>query len=232
MISEPELVGSDDPGVRAEVPEAVTDDAAPEPRGARPWLWAAGGAAAASVVWAAGLYVHEASDPDTGDYRVSRDLCRDAELTAVGRVLGARQTPDSTFRDHPARSLATCSLGFAKAVEGGAERPSGVLIRYTLHRKTDPAPEFEASVETEMTMGLTPQDSLERVGGLGERAYAGKDGRDEFPSLHVLDGQAVLVLTLYPGVSGPEGSQRAVSLAGIEPHMIKDMRRLMSKLQD
>ncbi|MGW6461933.1 hypothetical protein ACWF94_39395, partial [Streptomyces sp. NPDC055078] len=245
MISEPELVGEEEPPGRSQFPggaipgqrdpDVVLDvvlspDAEPRPRPPlRAWLWALGGAVTASAVWAGGLYAHSGQDPDVGDYRVSRNLCLDAGMKAVSTVLGPVGTREPLTREHPTRDFATCSLTFENPDQQQRVEfmPAGVFIEYTLHRRTDPGPEFDAAASADSLLGRDPV-TLERVEGLGERAYLLKGGDGLPPSLYVLDGQAVLSMSLSEGgPMGPDSEGTPPDISGIRPFMIDDMGALM-----
>lgn len=74
MISEPEMVG--DVSAWPEAETATSEDRPVAPHSHRPWLWAVGGAVAASVVWAGGLSAYGVQDVvDTRGYRVGEGLC-------------------------------------------------------------------------------------------------------------------------------------------------------------
>ncbi|MFF3453365.1 hypothetical protein ACFYXH_03365 [Streptomyces sp. NPDC002730] len=250
MISEPELVGEDEPFGEAELAGPRTGEAdaagtetvaagdgvsARRPRPA--WVWAVGGVLAASAVWAGGLYVYERQDPDVGGYRASRDLCSETGLKALSTVLGKVQSRMPSAREHTTLDLASCWATVESTTtspkDGGLEdSPPSVYFTYTLHKRTDPGPEFKAATAAQMLFGDT-EVTMEQVDGIGERAYfVLEDGSDEAPTLHVLDGQAVLTLSVSPGgPNGPGGKTAPADLSGIRPFMIEDMRTLMAKLQ-
>ena len=248
MISEPELVGEDEPFGVAEIPGPRAElNADPETVGAddvsrvrRPplksWLWALGGAVAASAVWAGGLYAYERPDPDVGAYRTSRNLCVETELKALSTALGKTETPTPTGREHEGLDVASCwiTLRDSTRKQSAESMPASAFLTYTLHKKTDPGPEFEASVGSQTTalFGGETQVKLERVQELGERAFFAQSEGDDSPVLHVLDGQAVLTLGVLAGSSpGSDGQEAPTDLSGIKPFMIEDMRTLMAKLQ-
>ncbi|MEU4497210.1 hypothetical protein AB0F96_28130 [Streptomyces sp. NPDC023998] len=249
MISEPELVGEDEPfggaeipGPRAELnaePETVgTDDVSRvRRRPLKSWLWALGGAVAASAVWAGGLYAYERPDPDVGAYRTSRNLCVETELKALSTALGKTETPTPTGREHEGMDVAFCWITLRDSTQkqqSYESMPTSAFLTYTLHKKTDPGPEFEASVVSPTTalFGGENQVKLERVQELGERAFFAQAEGDDSPVLHVLDGQAVLTLGVLAGSTpGSDGQEAPTDLSGIKPFMIEDMRTLMAKLQ-
>jgi hypothetical protein len=253
VISEPELVGEGKPFSDAEIPgprgvaaetiegaETVADGDAVRPRRARPaWVWALGSALVASAVWAGGLglYAYETREPDLGGYRTSSDLCRATGLKALSGALGEVQSREPTMRKHEALDMASCwaTLGPSTPVaegEGYEDMPPSVYFTYTLHKKTDPGPEFDALVDARWLFGDI-KIKKERVEGLGDRAYFVQDEDVvDSPSLHVLDGQAVLTLDAEPGGSGEVTSDDPPDdLSGIKSAMIEDMRVLMAELK-
>lgn len=249
MISEPELAGEDEPfgvaeipGPRVELnagPETVgTDDASRRRR--RPLkagLWVLSGAVAASAVWAGGLYAYERPDPDVGAYRTSRNLCVETDLKALSTALGTVETPTPSGREHAGMDVASCWITLRDSTQKQSyeSMPASAFLTYTLHKKTDPGPEFEASVGSQTTalFGQETAVKLERVQGLGERAFFVKAEGDDSPVLHVLDGQAVLTLGVMAGSSaGSDGQGAPTDLSGIKPFMIEDIRALMTKLQN
>jgi hypothetical protein len=206
----------------------------PEPdgerRARRPWLWALGGALVASALWAGGLYAYQAAGPDLGGYRPSDDLCGEAELAALGAALGERgdSEADPDQHDvHEALDQTRCSVTF-----GTVEPSFAVDVAYQLHKKTDPGPEFEP---------LTTADSWEDwewkpVTGVGERAFFAQDDAG-YASLTVLDGQAVLSLTVSMQMEyGPEEEDVPTepddsAMDGVKDLMVKDVKALMAELR-
>ncbi|MCM2389160.1 hypothetical protein [Streptomyces albipurpureus] len=237
MISEPELFDGDQPftDTRA-IPEQRSETLTPrEPRpsggaGSRPWLWAIGGAVAASAIWAGGLYVYDAPkpEPDAGDWRVSRNLCVDAQLKALTMELGAATSPSPHTRVHQDQHRAGCFLSFPG---GGAESrfPATATVGYTLHKRIDPGPEFEAGLMPQLGPD-EPSTSLQRVEGLGEKAFFQLRTGVE-PTFHVLDGQAVLSLTVSLDGYSEEGGAVPTNIAGIKASMVADLKALMARLQ-
>ncbi|MFC7978671.1 hypothetical protein [Streptomyces cinereoruber] len=220
MISEPELVG----GTGFEPPEVLTETRPPRPpRARRPWLWALGGAVAASAVWGGGLYAYERgkpTGPDLQGYRHVEDLCGAARLEALAGVLGERRedrTPPVV--NEPAISETGCEVGF-----GPPEAEQTVSITYTLHKVTDPGPEFEARTQQS---GL-----LVKVDGIGEQAFF-DDMEAEGGRLRVLDGPAEFQVDIYRQSYDMNGEEIASSLdlSGIEVPMTQDLLALMAELK-
>lgn len=231
MISEPELVGEDGPiPAPPHGPEPAVEPGPERERPARrPWWWALGGALVASALWAGGLYAYQAMGPDLGGYRTSEDLCGKAKLEALGTAFGERQDsePDPEHHDvHEALDQTRCSVSF-----GTGEPAFAVDIAYQLHKKTDPGPEFEPAA----TADSWEDWEWKPVTGVGESAFFAQDDAG-YASLTVLDGQAVLSLTVSMQMEmGPEevvpSEPDHSAMDGVKDHMIKDMKALMAELR-
>ncbi|MGY3338529.1 hypothetical protein ACVW0K_004628 [Streptomyces filamentosus] len=224
MISEPELEG----GLPFETSETLTEERPPRPpRDRRPWFWALGGALAASVLWGAGLYAYgggqrQPEGVDLRGYEAVGELCGRASLKGLEGVLGERSSEGSgPSLDEPALAQSSCTVNF-----GPGEREQSVNITYTLHRQTDPQPEFEALAKY--------QDMMEPVGGVGEQAFFGDLG-EEGGSLRVLDGPAVLELQVYRtylgGMNGEVVERGAPDLSGIDVPLTQDALALLAELR-
>ncbi|MFF9848900.1 hypothetical protein [Streptomyces litmocidini] len=223
MISEPELVG----GVGFDAPEVLTEARPPRPpRARRPWLWALGGAVLASAVWGGGLYAYgqkEEPGPDLGGYASEVKLCEVAQLKALGGILGKRsQDGDGLGMDDPAVYEASCSPTF-----GDPDAGYSASLTYTLHKVTDPGPEFAARAKY--------YDLTTPIGGLGEAAFFDDRG-GEGGELRVLDGQVEMALSVSRQYStdengNPLGDPEPVDLSGIDVPMTQDMLALMAALK-
>ncbi|MEU3602171.1 hypothetical protein ABZ714_26155 [Streptomyces sp. NPDC006798] len=266
MITEPELVGGDEPerprawhagpgervpdGDPAEHPPAEDVTHGGEGGGSRwrapgkGWQWALGGALLASVLWAGGLYAYSATtdgDPDTGPYRAVDDLCQVATLPKLTEVLGEKAPTrfDEEYR-HPARDQSVCNM---ELVLKPGEVPAGlttgnpaqddlalttnVMIVYTLHKKTDPGPEFDAAVAAEAKQMTREPERLE---GLGERAYL-IDDDGMYTTLHILDGQAVIELTSDTYRTEKENGNGVAQPVKRRGPLIEDARTLLKELR-
>ncbi|WP_406061740.1 hypothetical protein OG462_27965 [Streptomyces sp. NBC_01077] len=220
MISEPEF----DDGTPFETAEVLTEEQAPRPRRpGRPWLWALGGAVLASAVWGGGLYAYgrgEETGPDMRGYKPVEDLCKAAELKGLAAALGKRgQDGAGAFLNEPAISESSCFAAFG-AVESG----ENVQVAYTLHKVTDPGPEFAARAQH---LGI-----LQKLDGIGEQAFFDDRG-EEGGTLRVLDGQAEIEMQLYRQSHEVDGklivSER--DLSGIEVPMTQDALALLAALR-
>ncbi|MCA1219976.1 hypothetical protein [Streptomyces sp. 8L] len=273
MISEPELEGEDWPerpsgrpgpavpgqrdgglGAPGESGPVVVGDGMPAPAPRRAALrWGLGGALVASLLWCAGLTLYHSRSPDLGGYGAERDLCLDAPLTALSKVLGPAGTPEAASDETEAVDSAQCRTDLGRAPRGSpfhtlVATPVGphggvrtlVNLSYVLHRSTDPAPEFDA-----LPQPKSPGWALHtvRVPGLGDRAYLITDSVGDMPpTLRVLDGRAEFTLTLrvYSSYDGNRADPSEVRAAYVStrlvatvlaPAMKDDMRALMKTVK-
>ncbi|WP_411073687.1 hypothetical protein [Streptomyces sp. cmx-4-7] len=227
MISEPELVG----GADFERSEVLTEAPPPRrprpPRARRPWLWALGGAVAASAVWGGGLSAYDrgkpAAGPDLGGYKEVDDLCEKAKLKALAGALGKQAgNGEAPVMDEPALHRRSCAVTF-----GPVETGHQGSVSYTLHKVTDPGPEFGASGKYD--------DLATPVEGVGEKALFDDRG-GEGGELRVLDGQVEIELRLYRQYVTDENGDviqetEPADLSGIDVLMTQDVLALMAELK-
>ncbi|MER7945941.1 hypothetical protein ABTY59_00950 [Streptomyces sp. NPDC096079] len=223
MISEPELVG----GEGFDAPEVLTEVPPPRPpRARRPWLWALGGAVLASAVWGGGLYAYgqkKEPGPALGGYTAEVDLCGVAKLKALGGILGKRsQDGVGPEMNEPAVYETSCSMAF-----GDPDAGYSATLTYSLHKVTDPEPEFAARAKY--------ADLTTPIGGLGEQAWFTDSGGDG-GELRILDGHAEIELSIYRQYStdangNPLGEGKWLDLSGIDVPMTQDMLALMAVLK-
>lgn len=250
MISEPEMVpdghfgAAELPQQRPSPDDVLADGDAPAaPRPSRPaWLWALGGAVVASAVWAAGLYAYGYGDPDLGGYRASEDLCADAELEGLTAVVGKRTDNGigGMGSEHESLHESWCYTDLrppghvVETDEDGNELASfpHVSLSYTLHRKTDPGPEFEGWVIARSDTGGEDEETvpLRRIDGLGERAFITEEPVGGSSTLHILDGQAVFTMSVSSDWD-PESGEPLTDVSELQPVMVQDMRALMAELK-
>ncbi|MBT2365100.1 hypothetical protein J7E88_07145 [Streptomyces sp. ISL-10] len=250
MISEPELVGEEQPfgapetagrGImRAEVPSDSGAGDHPSPkRRYRAWPWAIGGALVASALWAGGLYAYAQQEVDLGGYRASEDLCADAELKGLAKGVGKREGPgDAWRRDHGSVHRATCFVSLKpidyepETDEEGNEVWSlpGVEITYTLHKKTDPGPEFEGMVRARPTEVFASEAVITSVDGVGEQAFVIVEEDLSRITVEALNGQAVVgITTSVEWDEGGDGPAR--DLKELEPLLMEDVTALLAALR-
>ncbi|MGW7361558.1 hypothetical protein ACWGI0_34330 [Streptomyces sp. NPDC054802] len=248
MISEPEMVpdghfgAAELPQQRPSPDDVVADGDGPAaPRPSRPaWLWALGGAVVASAVWAAGLYAYGYGGPDLGGYRASKDLCADAEFKGLTATVGERMDEGSGGwgSEHESLHEAWCYTDLrppghvVETDEDGNELTSfpHVSLSYTLHKKTDPGPEFEGWVAARIDTGDDEAVPLRRIDGLGERALITDEEVGGSTTLHVLDGQAVFTMSVNSDWD-PESGEPLTDVSELQPVMVQDMRALMAELK-
>ncbi|MEV8330408.1 hypothetical protein [Streptomyces niveus] len=245
----PGIAGAGTPGPEHE-PETMGADNRPLIRGVplrqRPWVWGLTGVLVTSAVWAGGLWAYNRGGPDLQGYRVSRNLCLDADLQALSAAIGVKRDPFAATGEDKALDQAVCTVNLAPKLPPGAKKHQGPTVRayaeitYTLHKKTDPGPQFDASLvhPAEQGSGVT----LKLVPGVGERAYLVTRSGEEDPALEVLDGQAVLSLSVGQVVDYDDtdpldpsfdvDQQEVLHLGGLEPAMAEDMLALMKRLKE
>ncbi|MEV6395185.1 hypothetical protein AB0M39_10475 [Streptomyces sp. NPDC051907] len=206
----------------------------------KPWVWGLGGALLASSLWAGGLYVDHRLGPDLRGYKTTGNLCEETGLKALTKQLGEMDAPDHGEQPHKNQSRAYCWATFKspgadeKNEEEFDDPTSSVYVFYRLHRKVDPGPEFEASITPESRFSSENQPPMEKVEGLGDRAYFVVDEVTSAgpPSLHVLDGQAVLSIALSIPDSTETVGDSATTRQAYRDEMIADMKELMAKLKE
>lgn len=247
MISEPEMV--DEFGVVG-AGEVVGDfDRSPVagPRPRRPWLWALGGAVLASALWAGALYVHPvgAPEPDLHGYRLDGDTCPAVRLKAIGAAIASREdTPriEPELLNDPALDRAKCYISLRspaakKPIRSRWHTEYSVGVTVTLHKRTDPAVEFEAMRAT-TDSGTDVDAKVEKVPNLGDSAYLLTQD-DGIAELRVREGGAVLSLSLasytqFDSEDGEAPPDEAPDVSDLSPYqsaMISDMRDLMKGLK-
>ncbi|MEV4972612.1 hypothetical protein [Streptomyces scopuliridis] len=256
MISEPELEGEGGGQDRMQPPPApgvpgppggsgtVVGDGLPAlpPHRVR-WLWALGGAVVASAVWAGGLYAYDRTGPDLRGYRISEDLCQDADLSALSEILGAQRESRHAVEEQRAIDRSFCDVTMMPGRPGEAKDDalptsySSVTVNYSLHKETDPAPEFEATL-TPLALSQVIERKTKRIPELGERAYLMTDSGGDTSELKVLDGRAVFSIGIMSQsvIQGPPGDGQPadpepIDPADLEPAMVEDMKALMAAVK-
>ncbi|MGW2591150.1 hypothetical protein ACWCXC_12870 [Streptomyces sp. NPDC001515] len=259
MISEPEMAGEDGTFGAPAPPDVLDLGEQPPPPVRerrtwapwRRWLWALGGAVAASAVWGAVLVAYQPGDraPELHGYRLDKDPCPGIRLKAIGAAVAPREPGGSmspSMLRHPVLDRVHCYISLREK-DGRTDRDGadhyGVGVEIALHKKTDPREEFEAQ-RNATGLGVEPGTEVEIVPDLGEKAYllTLPDGDTE---LRVLDGGAVLTLRLssffvYAGDTAEasvavddDGDDEAAepSLTAYQSALISDMRDLMTSLK-
>ncbi|MEU6311189.1 hypothetical protein [Streptomyces sp. NPDC047014] len=223
MIGEPELDGEWGPAGPAEVVRNEPE----RPRGAArpPWVWVLATALAVSALWALGLYAFgERLAAPPVPYRTTRNLCQDFRAEELGKIAGDlhRHRPENQESSHRAVDGALCRLRSGESVSTLV-----VQAQADLHRRTDPAAEFDVPL---LGQGLaTGAEQAEPVTGLGERALFLSIGEGEQAVLKVLDGGAVFTVQAF-GFRNADGVPSA-DPAALRAALIEDTRRLMAELR-
>jgi hypothetical protein len=271
MITEPELTGDDDAG-DDEVPDVVADlrgDAeradgaggrlaslvglgSPGGLGGRTrWMWAVGGAVAASAVWAAlltsGLGPNQHHKPDLHGYRITNSPCQGGTFDAVSKAVkgehGSASTADIVHG--AAVDRAKCSFVTTAQPRAGWTTAYIVSLAVELHKLTDPRAEFEDARALDAA-SLDIADDTSVVPGVGDRAYT-LAFDDQSQDLKVLYGGAVLTLDLtantywtgsgpgpIPGdlVSDTAHAPSTPDLQTFTPALVTTARSVMAALRD
>ncbi|WP_244329643.1 hypothetical protein [Streptomyces platensis] len=155
-------------------------------RGMSGWLWAIGGAVAASAVWgsllfATGGFSSEPS-PDLAGYGYTSDLCADTSMTPFENAdLKAKASTGTASKDaNPQHSGAQqasldimwCNTSLEKKNASSSDYSSIWLSNTaTLHKKTDPGPEFADSYRSYEKQDASTGYRVEAVPGLGDEAF-------------------------------------------------------------
>jgi hypothetical protein len=257
VIGEPEMVGES-----GGPPDDVLgdSDASSRPNGGwsgRRWVWAAGGAAVASAMWAAVLHGTGGGAPDLHGYHVGGNPCVGGTLGALEKAMGGRSfaVSEATVSQGTALEKVSCLVSGTAPAGGGWVTDYTVSVDVELHRTTDPRAEFENARGNRVSrVPGSPQDGstllvvsdsgdpagtdVHPVTGVGDEAYF-VESRGGGQRLVVLHGGAVLTLAVrdasrWNGPTGdpadPAGARDAPDLARLQPAMTVAMRRLMAAL--
>lgn len=242
MISEPELDGEWESARPAEVAEPSPS---PERGPGRPWRWVAATAAATCALWAVGLYAFgdRLAQPDM-HYRASDNLCEQFAADALRPVLSdlSRSMDPHSESRHPALDRASCNRTDSSPLESDNYM---LWAEVELHKKTDPAAEFEAGGRSDWMFDRGDGAvSWEPVRGLGDRALISARGAGSDVHLKVRDGGAVFSLRLIwiggsardvdtpqDGEDGGPKTDARPDRKALDAAMVKDMRALMAALR-
>lgn len=247
MISVPELEGEFGAPGAHDVVSDRDQRAAGRQRSGRPWVWALGGMATASVFWAAAVFVNGLGHPkpDTRGYRLTDGSCPSVRLVSLEVAIAPRSSDgltNSRLLRHHTLDQIQCFIPLRDQPADGASG-SGWSMNYTvgvsvaLHKETDPGTEFEASRRV-TDLGVVPEANVRSVPDVGDRAYL--ITRDTSNTeLRVLDGGAVLSLKLsaipsYQDDGSGVGTNDELDSPDVSKYdraMINDMRDLMMDLK-
>jgi hypothetical protein len=250
VISEPEMVDEFGAAGTGEVVGDFGRKPGREPRSPRPWWWALGGAVLASAVWAGALYLHpvDGRKPEMHGYRLDEDPCPTVRLKALGAAISPKEPisgDEPELLNDPALDRVRCFLSLRTMSWKGAKKSAksrwhtgySVGITVSLHKRTDPAAEFEAT--RGVTESVTGDEvKVEKVPNLGDSAYllTQDSGNAE---LRVMEGGAVFALSLdayttYDGDGSEPPSDDGPDISDLSPYqsaMISDMRDLMAGIR-
>jgi hypothetical protein len=179
-------------------------------QGASGWLWATGGAVAASAMWASVMFATggfgaSEPDPDLAGYSYSTDLCADTSMSPfqdadfrTKQPTGSdskNANPQHSGSRQPSLDSMWCNIALERKDTSSSDYSSTFVYNTaTLHKKTDPGPEFADgyhAYEKQETSGDYSYQ-VEPVSGLGDEAYlvTKSTGRDSgsYVILGVRDG--------------------------------------------
>ncbi|WP_327304833.1 hypothetical protein OG730_15685 [Streptomyces sp. NBC_01298] len=212
MITEPEFDGGSSgiPGPeRPGGPEGPEGHeyygGAPAPA-RRPWRWALGGALTASLLWAGAWWAAAPQDDRPPlRYGLPASLCDSAKLPTLARLAEVIQwNPTPKLFEHPGVDQAYCQLSIPREPsESGSRLEYQIQTSMSLHKRTDPAPEFGANPAPAGWSGLSSAEPRS-VPGLGERALIWETEYEQSWRLAVLDGGAVFTMDVTVWSYGPD----------------------------
>ncbi|MEU8682606.1 hypothetical protein [Streptomyces sp. NPDC048611] len=178
-------------------------------RGTSGWLWAIGGAVAASALWGSVLFAtggfSAEPSPDLAGYGYTSDLCARTSMTPFENAgfqtkEGTGTTSKNSNPQHSGAqqtSLDTmwCNASLEKKGASGPDYASTWLYNTaTLHKKSDPAPEFADNYRSYEKQDASVGYRVEAVSGLGDEAFLvtrksdGSTGSGSYVLLGVRDG--------------------------------------------
>ncbi|GES29477.1 hypothetical protein AB0G60_07250 [Streptomyces angustmyceticus] len=155
-------------------------------RGVSGWLWALGGVVAASAIWGSVLFAtggfSSEPSPDLAGYAYTGDLCADTSLTPFENAhFRTKANTGTTSKDanpqHSGAQLAsldtmTCNVSFDQdGTSSSGYSSTWLYSTATLHRKTDPTPEFADTYRSYEKQDTSVAYRVETVPGLGDEAY-------------------------------------------------------------
>ncbi len=215
-----------------------TSPGAPAPSGlaGKGWLWGLGGIVVASAVWGGAVLAFGGfgggsgssgvapGEPDLRGYAYSDDFCDavdTAPFTEAGYTVsakdssGKRSYPDFEGTEHPARDTMFCAQRFLpEGVDEDDYQDASMYSSVTIHKKSDPSPEFTAGFDTwRMTNPETSGEGRkEEISGLGDEAWVSIEPStpgDTSPTvtLRVRDGWVIGYFTWSQYVSTSSSSR-------------------------
>lgn len=259
MISEPEM--SDGPG--SDLPSDLLSSSGDPGAGTmavrkpRPWLWAVGGIAVTSAVWATVMHGTGGTTPDLHGYHLGGNPCSGDALNPLKNAVGKRDfaASNATVSKGPALDKLSCVLTTTSSAGNGWATTYTISVSIELHKKTDPRAEFEDTRHAQVSSlpgaetggspliavtdsGFTSAADVHPVTGVGDEGYLLTPSAPG-QTLEVLHGGAVLSLQITgytqwisTSESGadPGNSPKEPDLTHLRPAMTTAMRHLMTSL--
>ncbi|MFJ9414122.1 hypothetical protein ACIRPT_08140 [Streptomyces sp. NPDC101227] len=227
-------------------------------RGVSGWIWAIGGAVAASAIWASMMFATGAfsgPSPDLAGYSYTDDLCaatsmtpfKNADFTIAANKASAASDTDTANPQHSgsrqdAVDTMWCNTSLkAKSASSSGYSSTWLYNTATLHKKTDPGPEFAAGYRAYEKQASSIDYRVERVTGIGDEAYLvtqkKKDGSTDasYMLLGVRDGWLTYQSTwsnyASSGASGtqPTGDEVATMLKTSAKETLQRLRDAESR---
>ena len=198
-------------------------------RGASGWLWAVGGAFAASAMWASVMFAtggfggSEAS-PDLAGYSYTSDLCADTSMTPFENAdYRTKQNTSTAAKDpnpqhsgsqQPSLDSMWCNISLEQKTASSSDYSSTLVYNTaTLHKKSDPGPEFGDGYRAYEKQDTSVDYRVESVSGLGDEAYLvtrkdeGSSSSGSYVILGVRDGWMTYQSTWSSYASSSAGKQ-------------------------
>lgn len=199
-------------------------------RGKAGWLWAIGGAVAASAIWASVLFAtgsfSDEADPDLAGYGYTGDLCAKTSLTPfenahfkIKASTSAKDAnPQHTGAQQNTMDTMSCNVSLEPESAGSSDYSSTWIYNtVTLHKKTDPAPEFADSYRSYEKQEASVRYTVEAVPGIADEAYLvtrqgeGGTGDSSYVILAVRDGWMTFQSTWSSYASSSSTAKRPTS---------------------
>lgn len=258
MIGEPEMADEAGGGLPGDLLSSSDDlgSGGGTLRRPRPWLWAVGGIAAASAVWAAVLHGTAGTAPDLHGYHLRGNPCSGDALSPLKDAVGTRDfaASDATVSSGPALDKLACTLVSVSSADEGLATTYTITLSLELHRRTDPRAEFENIRRAQVShragtmggnavlavadSGFTSAADVHPVMDVGDEGYLLSD-HDATQTLEVLHGGAVFTLQVTgyiqwnsTGEADAEAGDppKDPDLTRVRPAMTTAMRHLMASL--
>ncbi|MFC5251056.1 hypothetical protein [Streptomyces nigrescens] len=155
-------------------------------RGMSGWLWAIGGAVAASAIWGSVLFAtggfSSEPSPDLAGYGYTSDLCAETSMTpfenadfktkANTGTASKNTNPQHSGAQQASLDTMWCNVSLEKENASSSDYSSTWLYNTaTLHKKTDPAPEFADGYRSYEKQDASVGYRVEAVPGLGDEAF-------------------------------------------------------------